>query len=41
MAENKFDTTVASLFKGMDGFYQPRRLLENLLQLMTQLFTVS
>ena len=27
MAENKFDTTVASLFKGMDGFLSAKTVV--------------
>lgn len=40
MAENKndFNETVASLFKGMDSFYQLRQLLGKRYTLMIQLY---
>ena len=37
MAENNFDSTVASLFKGMDALYQLRLLLVMRLRLRIQL----
>lgn len=38
MADNKFDTTVSSLFKGMDGFLSAKTVVGEPVTVMIQLY---